>query len=221
MAHPKKAPSSAPLAHGSFTFTARIWLLTLGAGLASATALAVTHVGNPGLRVHQWTPPAGGWSVDTATAASASAALQDCSTGAWTNWPAASPSTVLAVFNDAPAGTWCTVEVELVDVVLEVDGPSNRRVEAALDELSMKLSFVDAMAVAGSGDEVTWLHALGTGWLATAEVYVEPDETYVIDSETPGYAALVASLQNAKIYIDADEDGTLDAAEYAAGPIAE
>jgi hypothetical protein len=189
--------------------------------LTTPQAHAVIHVGNPSLHVGLWTPPASGWTVDVATAASASASLQGCASGAWTSWTPGSPSGLLASFPSAPAGGWCALEVELLDVTLHVDGPSGRRVEAKLNAATLAVSFTDEVDVAGSGAAVGWLHAIGTSWLATAEIYVDPNETKVIDEHTAGYAALLAAIEASAVYVDSDADGALDPAEHAAGPIAD
>jgi hypothetical protein len=200
---------------------ALLMMVVVVALLLPYDAGAIVHTGNPGTRVHLWTRPSTGWTVDTATAAASTFALQDCNTGRWTAWRTTTSTVHLGARDGAPAGTWCAMHVRLLQVRLKVSGPGARTVVLELDKLSSVLTFHDAQIVAGQGQVTTWLIAIGADWLPTVEAYLEPGETRTIGSGDDGYEAVVGHLEQMAMHLDHDGDEGLDVSESLVGAIAE
>jgi hypothetical protein len=193
--------------------------LALAALVASSTALAITHTGNPGTAVVITTQHTA-WTIQEIDSASASMSLQACSDGQWHTVSTASTTAPTAASFDAPpAGTWCAIEIELVDLDVLAEDSTSREVKLVDLDVTFTLPFLVPTTVDAQSPP-TWNVELGIGWLDYATTYLDPGEHRTVQMPGAAADAVIEALASAAVYVDVDADAVTSTAENTAGAIA-
>jgi hypothetical protein len=199
--------------------SAGLHLVLLAILATSSSANAITHTGNPGVSV-VLTTQGPSWTLHQIGAASGKASLQACSDGIWLDLGVSSTTAPTAASFDAPPiGTWCAIEVELVDLDMLAEDDQGREVKLVDLDVTFTLEFGSPTTIAVE-DVPTWNIELGADWLDYAATYLDPGEHRTVQAPGAAATAVVNSLEASKVYVDSDADAVTSSVELAVGDIA-
>ncbi|MFT4623977.1 MAG: hypothetical protein ACI8PZ_002633 [Myxococcota bacterium] len=189
----------------------------LAAALAvGTTAAASILIGNP-----QNTETAfdgHGLSIDEADIVSAELVFDDCSANTLAAYGPMSFDLTTSPTVEMPPDT-CEARLEHAGTltVEGADGTATFTLELAVDDLM----FTFGTAVPQASTE--YIIALtAPGWVTASELGLSPGTHTTVDSSDPIHDTIVGRIEaDAAIFIDSNGDGAIDAAERAAGPVAD